>query len=705
MLPPIAVWKPTVTGILPLWEPRPGGPYELIARDLTTDVLTFATNLDESISNTSTRAPDQPAGEETGTGDWIVLANRHTEQMLIYNCAFQNSKGDGLHLQGEEINQVRFVTCHHCTFVNCKRGGIIGQRNTAWVDIHHCYVENVTDQALDMETSPSGNAQAPIGWKITHNVFKKVSGNASLLVGTDGLGTRDTQFGPYHRGGPTRDHVFAHNTVFGGSVRFFKAWNIQIHNNRIFGRDDGIGASFDTLRVQSSENVSIRDNIITRPSGSTDSGGCIGIRTDSGGGIGNTENEGTWPSICKGIIIAGNHLYQYRPSPIVDIDAADGVVVDGNHLFFFHSGSATNVGIQVVPNGETPNSGVTVNNIDVRGNVIHGGAASGSLLAAVQVKSVGSPNSSVGKVSVTNNAGEGFGTGAYFAGPPSGGGYTAQPVCYGNWWTATGVSDKVDAGVPGLILTTIGSSGYAVGPFQLIYDHTAATTSRLTKLFKVPPGRTLQIEQMDYYNETGLVADATNYFAIEIVKRARLVTAINPTGGVETLTMIGHGFTDGDGPVFIVSDGTVQANAVETKQYWVHVIDADTISLAVSRANALAGTPRVNFTGTGGGATHWVMTKVSRRTTQSGGTKPDGWAAAGSTIPADTFVTATMTTVDADKRFLAGTDVYLFLDERGTATLPAGRVGTLRTVRMNAVYTMTLTCWAVLCLCTSERRL
>jgi hypothetical protein len=63
---PSAVWTPTVTGILPLWEPRPGGPYELSARDLTTNVLRFATNLHESISNTSTRAPDQPAGDPDG---------------------------------------------------------------------------------------------------------------------------------------------------------------------------------------------------------------------------------------------------------------------------------------------------------------------------------------------------------------------------------------------------------------------------------------------------------------------------------------------------------------------------------------------------------------------------------------------------------------------------------------------------------------
>lgn len=44
------------------------------------------------------------------------------------------------------------------------------------------------------------------------------------------------------------------------------------------------------------------------------------------------------------------------------------------------------------------------------------------------------------------------------------------------------------------------------------------------------------------------------------------------------------------------------------------------------------------------------------------------------TIAANTFVSLTMSSTDADKVFTAADELSYFLDETGTATLPAGRI-------------------------------
>jgi hypothetical protein len=54
-------------------------------------------------------------------------------------------------------------------------------------------------------------------------------------------------------------------------------------------------------------------------------------------------------------------------------------------------------------------------------------------------------------------------------------------------------------------------------PFLLTYDHAQLTATTAVKLFKVPAGRKLRIDAVDYINPTGLAADASNYFALKLL--------------------------------------------------------------------------------------------------------------------------------------------------------------------------------------------
>lgn len=67
-----------------------------------------------------------------------------------------------------------------------------------------------------------------------------------------------------------------------------------------------------------------------------------------------------------------------------------------------------------------------------------------------------------------------------------------------------------------------------------------------------------------------------------------------------TITITGHGRVTGDGPVRVglTGDGTLPAGLSASTNYFVIVVDEDTIKLATSAANAAAGTA-VDITGTG----------------------------------------------------------------------------------------------------------
>jgi hypothetical protein len=75
----------------------------------------------------------------------------------------------------------------------------------------------------------------------------------------------------------------------------------------------------------------------------------------------------------------------------------------------------------------------------------------------------------------------------------------------------------------------------------------------------------------------------------------------------DQLTITGHGLTTGEGPFFFTnSGGALPAGLSAATKYWAIVVDANTISVATSRANALAST-KVDITGNGTG-THTLAT-------------------------------------------------------------------------------------------------
>lgn len=62
-------------------------------------------------------------------------------------------------------------------------------------------------------------------------------------------------------------------------------------------------------------------------------------------------------------------------------------------------------------------------------------------------------------------------------------------------------------------------------PFLLAFDHVQVTADTTIKLFKVPDGKSLRIDGVDYVNPTGLAADASNHFNLKILKGASTVMA------------------------------------------------------------------------------------------------------------------------------------------------------------------------------------
>lgn len=63
----------------------------------------------------------------------------------------------------------------------------------------------------------------------------------------------------------------------------------------------------------------------------------------------------------------------------------------------------------------------------------------------------------------------------------------------------------------------------------------------------------------------------------------------------DTVTASGHGLITGDGPLQLIEDNTLPAPLTEVTNYWVIVVDANTIKFATSFADAIANSP-VNLT-------------------------------------------------------------------------------------------------------------
>jgi len=72
------------------------------------------------------------------------------------------------------------------------------------------------------------------------------------------------------------------------------------------------------------------------------------------------------------------------------------------------------------------------------------------------------------------------------------------------------------------------------------------------------------------------------------------------THGADSIACEEHRFATGDGPLRVYTQGTLPAGLTATANYWAIRVDADTVKLAASAADALAGTP-VNLTDAGTG--------------------------------------------------------------------------------------------------------
>lgn len=57
----------------------------------------------------------------------------------------------------------------------------------------------------------------------------------------------------------------------------------------------------------------------------------------------------------------------------------------------------------------------------------------------------------------------------------------------------------------------------------LTFDHPAVTADTTWKLFKVPAGRKLVVDQVDYLNPTGLAEDASNIFELSVKNGSTVV--------------------------------------------------------------------------------------------------------------------------------------------------------------------------------------
>ena len=86
---------------------------------------------------------------------------------------------------------------------------------------------------------------------------------------------------------------------------------------------------------------------------------------------------------------------------------------------------------------------------------------------------------------------------------------------------------------------------------------------------------------------------------------AKTFVDANVTPATDNINITAHGFLTSDAVKFSTT-GVLPAGIVAGTEYYIIRIDADNIKLAISIANALAGTPVLDITGAAGGGTHTV---------------------------------------------------------------------------------------------------
>lgn len=84
-------------------------------------------------------------------------------------------------------------------------------------------------------------------------------------------------------------------------------------------------------------------------------------------------------------------------------------------------------------------------------------------------------------------------------------------------------------------------------------------------------------------------------------------TAITFTNGTNLVNLAAHGYTDGQGPFLLSnSGGALPAELDNVTEYWVNINDANSFTLHLTEADALAGANTVAFTDNGTG-THTAL--------------------------------------------------------------------------------------------------
>ncbi len=84
------------------------------------------------------------------------------------------------------------------------------------------------------------------------------------------------------------------------------------------------------------------------------------------------------------------------------------------------------------------------------------------------------------------------------------------------------------------------------------------------------------------------------------------------SAAANTLTLTAHAYVTGDGPVQLTTTGTLPGGLEFLTDYWIIVVDANTISLAVSHYDARQGTA-IDLTDAGSGTHTIVGTEDTRR--------------------------------------------------------------------------------------------
>lgn len=149
-----------------------------------------------------------------------------------------------------------------------------------------------------------------------------------------------------------------------------------------------------------------------------------------------------------------------------------------------------------------------------------------------------------------------------------------------------------------LTITEAGT-GYKVAPAVTISGGTYSTQATATATISSGKVTAITITQPGVY--TGVTAPTASIAREEYTFNTG--TGVNSTN--DTITLTGHGFVTGDKFTYSKNGGTANIGLTDATDYYAIVVDANTIKVATSYSNAIAGTA-VNLTASGS-ETHKVL--------------------------------------------------------------------------------------------------